>query len=138
MFQFDCAKLGNFVRVKEVVARYRIINRPTINLNRKGLFVDDYCLYLESKIWEAARYGVLASQVIVAAQNVFFDILRYITTECVKLTHEQEGRLCHIAQVVGGSDDWRRWAAGVWSPPEPHVFRERLRGLARNALSVLR
>jgi glycosyltransferase involved in cell wall biosynthesis len=50
ILQFDMAFIGNFIRVDELVAEYRITNRGELEKKRVKLFIDDFIQFLLVKL----------------------------------------------------------------------------------------
>jgi hypothetical protein len=119
MFQFDIAKLGSFVKVDKLVARYRITERPSIAEERWLLYTEDRINYLSNKIWKALDYGVTSAQIEEVAKSLLCDILREVRLRHVKLDKPAEASLNHLAVRVGLADQWEKWKIGKWMPPEP-------------------
>jgi len=138
MFQFEAAKHGSFIKVDELVARYRIRNRPDLAQRRVPLYLQDMTLYLSERIWQATAHGVASAEVNRAARAVWRHILRYIRVQGAELDANCEVRLREVARRLGEENAWRRWQSGTWTPGDPGAFQRWFRHRLRNVYTLVR
>lgn len=135
IMQFDIAKFGSFVKVDDLVARYRITARPSLDQKRWPLYVVDRIHFLSDKIGEAADHGVAAATIRRATKILLQDILREIRMQRVLLDTETEVILGKLAAQVGMSSHWEKWKAGSWTPPPRGRVREWLKSKLRRVIT---
>lgn len=138
MFQFDIAKLGSFVKVHSLVARYRITARPGIDAKRWLPYTEDRIHYLSDKIGEALDYGVTSAQIAKITKSILCDILREIRLQNITLDEGTKAKLEQLAVREGLGKRWDRWKAGTWIPSETGRMSAWLQPKIRKVLTLFR
>lgn len=134
ILQFDLAKLGSFIKVNQLVARYRISERPELEQRRRPLYVRDMTRYLHSKIWEAPETGVSMKDVEAAAKAFLVYLLNFLhRNEINDLDDDTRKQLQEVAIRVNARQEWGLWASGEWKL----VTKKKLPILVRTAFRKL-
>jgi glycosyltransferase involved in cell wall biosynthesis len=116
IFQFDISKLGAVIKVDQLVARYRISNRPAIEAHRVPLYAIDRIHYLQNKIWEATDCGIPHSTVKNAAKQLLIELINYIYKNKIELDQQSINKLLEGARKAGALNEVEFWMAGKWEP----------------------
>lgn len=138
MLQFELAKLGSFVRVDNLVARYRITERPSISEKRWLLYTEDRIHYLLDKIGTAAGYGVSPAKIEKISRSILFNILRDVRHHNIVLDRATENKLGQLAVRARLGRRWDRWKDGTWVPSESGRVAAWLKSEIRKVLNLLR
>jgi glycosyltransferase involved in cell wall biosynthesis len=79
ILQFDFSFKGNFIRVNDLVAIYTHNERPELEHKRISFYINDYLLFLNTKIWKANEIGVSKSEIKKKGRIVIVQLLNRIT-----------------------------------------------------------
>jgi len=81
IFQFEMSLTGgSFIKSNEIISKYIIEDRYTLNRNRIILHIEDQRNYLSSKIWEARNVGIKTAEIVKSGGKVFLNLLSYISS----------------------------------------------------------
>jgi glycosyltransferase involved in cell wall biosynthesis len=137
IFQFDVAALGSFIKVDELIARYRYAARPEMDLERKPLNINDRLLYSSEKVWQALNHGLTYGEVEAAAKKFFLGTLWFIRDQNCEVDTTLDARLSQVADKVKATKEFEEWKAGIVPVEKTNHIKTALKAKARKLYNVI-
>lgn len=116
VLQIALGSHGPFLRLDEVVAEYRVTERPTLEQSRVPIYVSDRLRFLGHTLWTAESAGVPRSSIEKSGRfhlRLFFD---FLASAGAKLEASDHQRLAEVSRRLGCSDWFENWSRGDWKP----------------------
>jgi glycosyltransferase involved in cell wall biosynthesis len=78
ILQFDLSFKGNFIKIDDLVAKYYSYERDELETKRVPLYIKDFLLYLNSKIWRSHKAGISKNEIKKNGRKVIVSLLNRI------------------------------------------------------------
>lgn len=112
---------GPFLRLDDVVAEYRVTERPILEQSRVPIYVSDRLRFFTETLWTAEEVGVPASSIMKSGRFHLRQFYDFLAVNKAKLTNEDQARLAAITERLGCSGWYDRWSGGQWVP-SPRLY----------------
>lgn len=132
---------GPFLRLDDIVAEYRVTDRPVLEQSRVPIYVSDRLRFFTETLWTAEKIGVPASRIIKSGRFHLRQFYDFLAINKAKLSDDDEARLVSISERLGRAEWFERWMRGRWVPSRPlyHyiVTNPAIRNIYRHVRSLL-
>jgi glycosyltransferase involved in cell wall biosynthesis len=109
ILQFDLSFKGNFVKIDDLVAKYYQNERPGLEILRMPIYINDFLLYLNSKIWTAKNAGVSEGEIIKNGKKVMVSLLNRITAESYTCNESELERIEEVCKKFDSLQTYEKW-----------------------------
>jgi len=137
ILQYKLAFIGEFIRINDLVAQYRIQHRPELEIRRRPLYAMDRCRFIISTIWDAETVGIGRSVLLRAAKFHFQQLLAGLAACVVKDDKKFMALVGDAAKKSESESVYDQWLRGEWRPSRSRQLLKALRSKIRNMLTLL-
>jgi glycosyltransferase involved in cell wall biosynthesis len=138
ILQFDFSFHGTFIKVNEIVATYTINDRPELEFKRLPLYINDYLLYLNTKIWKANEVGISQSEIMRRGRIVIAQLLNRISTHNYTCSSIELIEIKSVCVKYNSSTIFKKWLKNKNLIQPDNFFQKRLKQYIRNILTYLK
>lgn len=109
ILQFDLSFKGSFIKIDDLVAQYYENERPELETKRLPLYINDFLLFLNAKIWRAESVGIPTKEIKKNGRIVLVKLLNRIIVQKYKCTDDELKQIQSVSVRFDSLDIYNKW-----------------------------
>jgi len=109
ILQFDLSFKGNFIKVDDLVAKYYQNERPELEQRRLSLYINDYLLFLNTKIGTAEKVGISTKEIKKKGRSVIVQFLNRIIVQGYTCTDNELKEIKSVCEKFDCLKIYNKW-----------------------------